>query len=634
MKLRFVVEHEPLGTAGGDPLRRRGHRRAARRVQRRRAHRPRPRRARRVPRGARRGGDDRAHPGRRPVGVRRGADARRRRGDRVRREAAAGPGADQLDQRRHLRARAVGARIASRRGSTCRSSGRRSRGCSSEPGSPLRHGPTATGSTSARPGKYLEAQLDVLAGADRAGAPTPAAVETAPGVWVGPGATVDAGARPRGAGADRRPGARRPDARLDRAAIGADASVGAGARRPAVCTRCVSSADAEVTDSVLGRTHSGRRDASATASSVGRGLDVGRRPSTHVDATRSSQSKGRHEGTGHGRRRVHRLDARRPAPRRGLDGRRRRRPLERHRSANLADARAVATARFSFHRIDIRNAAVTDLIATPQARRRVPPRRAGRRPGVGGAAGRSTPRSTSSARSTCSRAPAPAGTTQGRVRRVGGTHLRRARPRLPIARDRTPQRPMSPYGVAKKAVGDYLHYYRELHGLEYTALALANVYGPRQDPHGEAGVVAIFAGLLLAGEPPTIFGDGNQTRDFVFVDDVVDAFVRAAEQGRRAADQHRHRGRDQRATISTTSMARSAGVDEPPVPAPGPRRRARPLRPRSRAGRASTSAGSPGPPSTRASAVTSTGSASRPPRSNSGEHPSVHPLIPRTTAGC
>jgi UDP-glucose 4-epimerase len=66
-------------------------------------------------------------------------------------------------------------------------------------------------------------------------------------------------------------------------------------------------------------------------------------------------------------------------------------------------------------------------------------------------------------------------------------------------------------------------------GLEYSALALANVYGPRQDPHGEAGVVSIFAGKLLAHERPVIYGDGEQTRDFVYVDDVVDAFVRATE---------------------------------------------------------------------------------------------------------
>jgi UDP-glucose 4-epimerase len=99
------------------------------------------------------------------------------------------------------------------------------------------------------------------------------------------------------------------------------------------------------------------------------------------------------------------------------------------------------------------------------------------------------------------------------------------------ANEALPQRPVSPYGISKKAVGDYLFAYRELYQLEYTALALANVYGPRQDPHGEAGVVAIFAGRLLADEPCTVFGDGSQTRDYVFVDDVVDAFVRAADKG-------------------------------------------------------------------------------------------------------
>ena len=98
-------------------------------------------------------------------------------------------------------------------------------------------------------------------------------------------------------------------------------------------------------------------------------------------------------------------------------------------------------------------------------------------------------------------------------------------------RESHPHQPLSPYGVAKKSVIDYLVAYRELHALEFCALALANVYGPRQDPHGEAGVVAIFAERILRGEPVTIFGDGEQTRDFVFVDDVVDAFVRAATRG-------------------------------------------------------------------------------------------------------
>jgi UDP-glucose 4-epimerase len=101
---------------------------------------------------------------------------------------------------------------------------------------------------------------------------------------------------------------------------------------------------------------------------------------------------------------------------------------------------------------------------------------------------------------------------------------------LPV-KESHPQKPISPYGVAKKAVSDYLYAYRELHQLEFTSLALANVYGPRQDPHGEAGVVAIFAGRMLSGQPCTIFGDGKQTRDFVYVDDVVDAFARAAERG-------------------------------------------------------------------------------------------------------
>ena len=92
-------------------------------------------------------------------------------------------------------------------------------------------------------------------------------------------------------------------------------------------------------------------------------------------------------------------------------------------------------------------------------------------------------------------------------------------------------RPLSPYGVSKMAGIDYLVAYRELHGVEFTALALANVYGPRQNPHGEAGVVAIFAGALLGGQACRIFGDGSQTRDYVFVDDVVDAMVRASVKG-------------------------------------------------------------------------------------------------------
>ena len=111
----------------------------------------------------------------------------------------------------------------------------------------------------------------------------------------------------------------------------------------------------------------------------------------------------------------------------------------------------------------------------------------------------------------------------------GGTSYGEADPALLPFDEDTPQRPLSPYGVAKLAGGLYLDVYRALHGLAGTTLALANVYGPRQDPQGEAGVVAIFAGRLLYGPPCTVFGTGEQTRDFVYVDDVTDALLTAAE---------------------------------------------------------------------------------------------------------
>ena len=89
-------------------------------------------------------------------------------------------------------------------------------------------------------------------------------------------------------------------------------------------------------------------------------------------------------------------------------------------------------------------------------------------------------------------------------------------------------RPDSPYGISKKIVEDYLRFYASTHNLEFVSLALGNVYGPRQDPAGEAGVVAIFGEKLISGETCTIYGDGKQTRDYVFVGDVVDAFLKAS----------------------------------------------------------------------------------------------------------
>src|SRR5437763_915178 len=195
--------------------------------------------------------------------------------------------------------------------------------------------------------------------------------------------------------------------------------------------------------------------------------------------------------------------------------------------ANLTDARAQRNRKFSFHRLDVRSPQLADLVTH-------------RRPevifhlaaqlDVRGSVAKplfDAEVNVLGSLNICEAALA-AGTRKVVFAGSGGT-LYGVPESVPV-RESHPQRPMSPYGVAKKAAGDYLHYYREVRGLEYTELLLANVYGPRQDPNGEAGVVAIFAGMMLAGRQPTVYGGGTQTRDYVFVD-VVDALVRATEKG-------------------------------------------------------------------------------------------------------
>ena len=127
-----------------------------------------------------------------------------------------------------------------------------------------------------------------------------------------------------------------------------------------------------------------------------------------------------------------------------------------------------------------------------------------------------------------------------------------------------PTDPTSPYAASKIAGEVYLNTFRNLYGLECSHIAPANVYGPRQDPHGEAGVVAIFAQALLAGRPTKIFGDGTDTRDYVFVDDVVDAFVRAS--GEAGGGQRFNIGTGVETSVRQlhTAIATAAGaVDDP-----------------------------------------------------------------------
>lgn len=101
---------------------------------------------------------------------------------------------------------------------------------------------------------------------------------------------------------------------------------------------------------------------------------------------------------------------------------------------------------------------------------------------------------------------------------------------LPATEDH-PVNPEAPYGASKHTVEHYLYLWKLLHGLDYTVLRYPNVYGIRQNPHGEAGVNAIFIGLMLAGKRPHIFGDGEAVRDYLYVEDVVDANVLALEKG-------------------------------------------------------------------------------------------------------
>jgi len=136
-------------------------------------------------------------------------------------------------------------------------------------------------------------------------------------------------------------------------------------------------------------------------------------------------------------------------------------------------------------------------------------------------------------------------------------------------------RPLSPYGVSKLATEAYLFFYKVQYGIDYATLRYSNVYGPRQDPHGEAGVVAIFCGRILAERPCTIYGDGEQTRDYVYVGDVARANLAALNIPAWGAF-NIGTGLETSVNQLFGSLARIAGTNQPPVLAamrPGEQRR-------------------------------------------------------------
>jgi UDP-glucose 4-epimerase len=131
-----------------------------------------------------------------------------------------------------------------------------------------------------------------------------------------------------------------------------------------------------------------------------------------------------------------------------------------------------------------------------------------------------------------------------------------------------PEYPLSPYGVSKLAAERYLHFYSLQYGISYAALRYANVYGPRQDPHGEAGVVAIFCGNLAAQRRSTINGSGEQTRDYVYVGDVARANVLALENGAPNGAYNIGTGIETSVNELYERMCRLSGSDVPPKHGP------------------------------------------------------------------
>jgi UDP-glucose 4-epimerase len=206
--------------------------------------------------------------------------------------------------------------------------------------------------------------------------------------------------------------------------------------------------------------------------------------------------------------------------------------------ANLGDARRTSTGKFNFHRVDVTSTAIGDLIKRTKPEvimhlaAQVDVRKSVKDP------------INDAMINLIGTLNVLQAASESGVRKVvftssgGCIYGEPHESRLPVTEEQVflpESMPESPYGVSKKIALDYLRYFRAMQGLDYTALALSNVYGPRQEPASEVGlegqVVAIFSRKMLAGRPCTVYGDGDQTRDFVYVDDVVSAFVAARDAG-------------------------------------------------------------------------------------------------------
>lgn len=206
--------------------------------------------------------------------------------------------------------------------------------------------------------------------------------------------------------------------------------------------------------------------------------------------------------------------------------------------SNLVEARRSGTGKFKFHRLDITSTALGEFVARTKPEvvfhlaAQVDVRHSVKDPihdAMVNVVG------TLNLLQECSRA----GVSKVVFTTSGGTiygDVPDAELPVPEQRIHAPEAaPASPYGVSKKIVLDYFRYFRAVKELDYTALALSNVYGPRQEPAAEVGlegqVIAIFCRKMLAGRPCTIYGDGEQTRDFAYVDDVVSALLASRERG-------------------------------------------------------------------------------------------------------